>query len=183
MSSEKALLDALRSDALVKGEVVLSSGSAAQYYVDAKRALLKAVAFRACGDLVASYAKEVGATAVGGLTMGADPVALSALTVGSDLKAFTVRKIKKEHGLQRWIEGPLLTAQDRLLVVEDVVTTGTSTLKAIERIRYERLEIVGALAVVDRLARGGEAIASVIQPAPYKSLFTIDDLYPERADD
>lgn len=183
-AARQLLLAALREHALVVGSVVLSSGSTADYYVDAKRALLRAPAFTACGTLVAVQAKEWDVTAVGGLTMGADPIAMSSLAVptGRTLKAFSVRKVKKEYGLQRWIEGPLLDEDDRCLVVEDVVTTGASTLRAIERLRHERLRIVGALAVVDRLAGGGDAIASVIHPAPYKSLFTIDDLYPERPD-
>ena len=92
--------------------------------------------------------------------MGADPIACAALSDpgGADLIAFFVRKEKKEHGLQRWVEGPLLEPGTQVLIVEDVVTTGGSTVKAIERCLEEGLEIVGTVSVLDRLAGGGEAI-------------------------
>jgi orotate phosphoribosyltransferase len=177
------LLEELREHALVLGEVTLSSGQTASYYVDAKRALLRPRAFRALGELVYAEAVERGATAVGGMTMGADPIACAALAaVSSDtLIAFFVRKDRKQHGLQRWIEGPLLKAGTSCLVVEDVVTTGSSTVKAIDRIREEGLRIAGVLTVIDRLAGGGEAIAEAAG-TPYRSLFTIDELYPDRPD-
>jgi orotate phosphoribosyltransferase len=181
--ARETLLAELRDHALVIGEVTLSSGRTAQYYVDAKRALLRPPAFRAAGALVAAEAVERGATAVGGMTMGADPLACAAIGAagGDGLVAFFVRKDRKEHGLQRWIEGPELAAGTRCLVVEDVVTTGGSTVRAIERIREEGLEVAGVTAVVDRLAGGGEAIEQAAG-APYRPLLTIDDLYPERPD-
>jgi orotate phosphoribosyltransferase len=179
----KALIEELREHALVIGEVTLTSGRTAQYYVDAKRALLRPRAFRACGELVAAMAVEVGATAVGGMTIGADPIACAALAVpdGEGLSGFFVRKQRKEHGLERWVEGPPLEPGTPVLVVEDVVTTGGSTLKAIERVRTEGLEIRGALCVLDRLAGGGEAIAEAAG-ALYRPLTTIDDVYPDRPD-
>ena len=136
MNAERKLLVAqLREHALIIGEVVLSSGATAQYYVDAKRATLRPAGFAAMAQLVAQYADRWGATAVGGLTMGADPVACAALAGGADVKAFFVRKESKSHGLQRRIEGPPLTADDRCLIVEDVVTTGSATLLAIEAVQ------------------------------------------------
>src|SRR4051794_41846247 len=89
--------------------------------------MLLPVAFKALGELVAAEAERLGATAVGGTTMGADPIACAALAGGADGKAFFVRKERKEHGLQRWVEGPLLEPGERCLVVEDVVTTGGFT--------------------------------------------------------
>jgi orotate phosphoribosyltransferase len=175
------LVAELREHALVIGEVVLTSGRTAQYYVDAKRAILLPDGFRALGELVAAEAERVGATAVGGMTMGADPVACAALAGGARVKAFFVRKERKEHGLHRWVEGPLLDPGERCLVVEDVVTTGGSTVQAIERIREEGFEIAGVVSVLDRLAGGGEAIEQAAQ-APYLPLTTIDDVYPERPD-
>ena len=175
------LVDELREHALVKGEVVLTSGKTAQYYVDAKRAILQRRGFMALGELVAEQARERGATAVGGMTMGADPVACAALAGGADAKAFFVRKERKEHGLQRWVEGPLLEKGERCLVVEDVVTTGGSTVTAIERIVSEGLIVVGVVSVLDRLAGGGAAIERA-SGAPYVPLTTIDDVYPERPD-
>jgi orotate phosphoribosyltransferase len=133
------------------------------------------------GELVAAEAERLAATAVGGLTMGADPVACAALAAGADVKAFFVRKEVKGHGLQRRIEGPPLEPGDRCLIVEDVVTSGGSTLQAIEAVREAGHEIVGVVAVLDRLAGGGEAIAAAAG-APYVPLATIDDVYPDRPD-
>ncbi len=123
----------------------------------------------------------MGATAVGGLTMGADPVACAALAAGADVKAFFVRKDHKAHGLQRRVEGPPLDPGEHCLIVEDVVTTGGSTIKAIEAVQEEGFEVVGVVSVLDRLAGGGEAIEAAAG-APYVALATIDDLYPDRPD-
>src|ERR671922_2280195 len=159
-TARERLIAELREHALVIGEVTLTSGRTAGYYVDAKRAILLPEGFSALGELVAAEAERVGATAVGGTTMGADPIACAALAAGAPVKAFFVRKERKEHGLQRWIEGPELEPGERCLVVEDVVTTGGSTVKAIERIREEGLAIVGVVSVLDRLTGGAEAIAA-----------------------
>src|ERR687894_1321762 len=137
------LIAELREHALVIGDVTLTSGRKAGYYVDAKRAILLPDGFRALGELVAAEAGRLGATAVGGMTMGADPIACAALAAGAPVKAFFVRKDRKEHGLSRWVEGPPLEPTDRCLVVEDVVTTGGSAIKSIERIREEGVEIAG----------------------------------------
>jgi orotate phosphoribosyltransferase len=181
VTAKDRLVAELRAHALVIGEVVLTSGQTAQYYVDAKRAILLPAGFTAMGELVAERAAAWGATAVGGLTMGADPVACSALAAGADVKAFFVRKDAKAHGLQRRVEGPPLEPGDRCLVVEDVVTTGGSTLQAIEALREEGLQIAGVVSVLDRLAGGGERIAAAAG-APYEPLATIDDVYPDRPD-
>jgi orotate phosphoribosyltransferase len=179
MSARDRLIEELRRHALVVGDVVLTSGRTAQYYVDAKRAILRPAGFRALGELVAEKAAAWSATAIGGLTMGADPVACAALAAGADAKAFFIRKETKAHGLQRRIEGPLLERGDRCLVVEDVVTTGGSTLQAIEALQEAGHEIVGVTAVLDRLAGGGAAIAAAAG-APYEPLTTIEDVYPDR---
>jgi orotate phosphoribosyltransferase len=180
--ARERLVEALREHALVIGEVTLTSGQTAQYYVDAKRAILLPDGFRALGELVAAEAARVGATAVGGMTIGADPVACAALAGGADVKAFFVRKDRKQHGLQRWIEGPELEPGERCLVVEDVVTTGGSTVSAIERVREEGFEVAGVVSVLDRLAGGEEAIGAASDGAPYTPLATIDDVYPDRPD-
>src|SRR5258705_4418896 len=137
--------------------------------------------FRALAELVAAEAERVGATAGGGTTMGADPIACAALAGGADVKAFFVRKERKEHGLQRWVEGPLLEPGERCLVVEDVVTTGGSTMHALERLREDGREVVGVVSVLDRLAGGGPAIQAAAG-GPYVALATIDDVYPDRPD-
>jgi orotate phosphoribosyltransferase len=182
MSAERTLIEELRRHALIVGEVTLTSGATAQYYVDAKRAILRPAGFGALSELVARYASRWEATAVGGLTMGADAPACAALAGGADVKAFFVRKETKSHGLQRRIEGPPLAPGERCLIVEDVVTTGGSTIQAIEAVRAEGYEVAGVLTVLDRLAGGAEAIARASDGAPYHALATIDDLYPDRPD-
>ena len=181
MDARETLIAELREHALIIGEVTLTSGAVAQYYVDSKRAIMLPAGFKALGELVAAKAEELGATAVGGMTMGADPVACSALAGGADAKAFFVRKEAKQHGLSRRIEGPLLEPGERCLVVEDVVTTGGSTVRAIEAIQEGGHEVVGVVSVLDRLAGGGEAIEAAAG-APYFPLATIDDVYPDRPD-
>ncbi len=182
MAAREDLVAALREHALVIGEVTLTSGATAQYYVDAKRAILLPHGFRALAELVAAKAREWGATAAGGLTMGADAPACAALAGGADVKAFFVRKETKTHGLQRKIEGPPLVPGERCLIVEDVVTSGGSTIQAIEAVRAEGHEIAGVVAILDRLAGGAERIRAAAGGAPYEPLATIDDVYPERPD-
>jgi orotate phosphoribosyltransferase len=180
-AARRTLLAELREHSLAIGEVTLASGVKAQYYVDARRALLRPPGFRAAGELIAAAAVEAGATAVGGPATAAIPPVCAALAVpaGDRLVGFFVRGERKQHGLQRWVEGPVEPG-DRVLVVEDTVTSGGSTVKAIERIREQGLEVVGVLSVVDRLAGGGEAIESA--EVPYRTLVTIDELYPDRPD-
>jgi orotate phosphoribosyltransferase len=192
MSANDALIEQLRRHALVVGEVTLTSGRTASYYVDAKRAILRPQGFAALAELVAGYARQWEATAVGGLTLGADAPACAALAGGADVKAFFVRKEAKAHGLQRRVEGPPLEPGERCMIVEDVVTTGGSTVQAIEAVRAEGFDVVGVVAVLDRLAGGvavldrlaggAQAIARASGNAPYAALSTIDDVYPDRPD-
>ncbi len=181
MNARERLLKELREQALVIGEVTLTSGRIAHYLVDAKRAILLPAGFAALSELVAAQAAAWGATAVGGMTMGADPIACAALAGGAQVKAFFVRKEVKAHGLARRIEGPVLAPGDRCMLVEDVVTTGGSTIGALEAIREEGHEVCGVLAICDRLAGGREAIERAAG-VPYVALTTIDEVYPERPD-
>jgi len=180
-SARERLIEELREHALVIGEVTLTSGAIAQYYVDAKRAILRPAGFAALASLLAAQVEDWQATAVGGMTMGADPVACAALAGSADVKAFFVRKEAKDHGLQRRIEGPPLGAEDRCVVVEDVVTTGGSTLAAIAALHDAGREICGVISVLDRLAGGGANIVAA-GGAPYTPLATIDDVHPARPD-
>jgi len=182
MDPKETLLEELRRHALIVGEVTLTSGATAQYYVDAKRAILRPAGFRALSELVAGYARDWEATAVGGLTMGADAPACAALAGGADVKAFFVRKEAKAHGLQRTVEGPPLQPGERCLIVEDVVTSGGSTVQAIEAVQAEGHVVCGVVSVLDRLAGGAEAIRLAAADAPYAPLATIDELYPDRPD-
>jgi orotate phosphoribosyltransferase len=182
MDAKETLLEELRRHALIVGEVTLTSGAVAQYYVDAKRAILRPAGFGALAELVAGYARQWEATAVGGLTMGADAPACAALAGGADVKAFFVRKDAKAHGLQRKVEGPPLEPGERCLIVEDVVTSGGSTVQAIEAVRAEGHDVCGVVSVLDRLAGGADAIRLASGDAPYEPLTTIDELYPDRPD-
>jgi orotate phosphoribosyltransferase len=181
-AARQALLTELREHSLVIGEVTLSSGAVAQYYVDARRALLRPAGFLAAGELIADAAAEAGADAVGGPATAAIPPSCAALAVaaGQGLVGFFVRGERKQHGLQRWVEGPVEPGA-RCLVVEDTVTSGGSTVSAIERVAGQGLEVVGVVAVVDRLAGGGEKIEAAAG-APYRALLTIDEIYPDRPD-
>jgi len=183
-SARRRLVELLRDHALVKGEVTLTSGRTAQYYVDAKRVILLPEAFMLIGALVAERARACDASAVGGVPVSAIPVACATLAAPQPpARAFIVRKEPKEHGLQRWIEGPSLDPGERCVIVEDVVTTGGSTITAVERVRSEGLTVAGVVSVLDRLAGGGEAIQAAIGPqASYTALSTIDEVYPDRPD-
>jgi orotate phosphoribosyltransferase len=181
-AAKGTLLAELREHSLILGEVTLSSGATAQYYVDARRALQRPAGFLAAGELIAAAADELGATAVGGPATAAIPPSCAALAVpaGAGLVGFFVRGERKQHGLQRWVEGPVEEGA-RCLVVEDTVTTGGSTARAIERIAEQGLEVVGVVGVVDRLA-GGAATIEASAGAPYRALVTIDEIYPDRPD-
>ena len=181
-AAKETLLAELREHSLIIGEVTLASGATAEYYVDARRALLRPAGFRAAGELIAAAAIEAGASAVGGPATAAIPPSCAALAVpaGDNLVGFFVRGERKQHGLQRWVEGPVQEG-DKVLVVEDTVTTGGSTVQAIEKVKEQGLEPVGVVAVVDRLAGGGKAIEAAAA-APYRALVTIDEIYPDRPD-
>lgn len=180
------LLAGLREHALKIQKVVLSNGAESEYYVDVKQAMLRADLARIVGKAVAGIALDRDATAVGGMVIGAVPIACAALMAQpeDDLVAFIVRKDQKKHGLQRWIEGPddaLVPGKTRCLVVDDVVTTGSSTIEAIERVQEASFAVAGVVSVIDRLA-GGRAAIEAAAGAPYLALATIDDIHPDRPD-
>ena len=180
--AKSTLINLLREHSLIHGEFTLASGAKASYYVDVRRTIMRPDGLAAAGSLIAAYANEVGAKAVGGPVMAAIPLACAAIAVpeGAGLRGFFVRKERKEHGLQRWVEGAAEPGE-RVLVVEDTVTTGGSTVAAIELIREQGFEIAAVLGVVDRLAGGAERIEAAAG-APFRALVTIDELYPDRPD-
>jgi orotate phosphoribosyltransferase len=182
--ARERLVALLSEHALTIGEVTLTSGRTVQYYVDAKRVILLPEAFMALGLLVSEQARMCHANAVGGVPVSAIPVACAALAAPEPPpRVFIVRKQRKDHGLQRWIEGPVLAAGERCLIVEDVVTTGGSTIEAVQRVRDAGLTVAGVVSVLDRLAGGGEAIQTALGgDARYVTLSTIDEVYPDRPD-
>ena len=156
MSIKSELIEQIKQKAVVHGKVILSSGKEADYYVDLRRVTLDAVAAPLVGQAMLEATKEFDYEAVGGLTLGADPVATAmmheAKKQGRILNSFVVRKEGKAHGLQRRIEGPDVKGK-RVLAVEDTSTTGGSVLTAVEALNEAGAIVVGVAVVVDRGAR------------------------------
>ncbi|WP_207918417.1 orotate phosphoribosyltransferase [Saccharopolyspora karakumensis] len=160
--------------AVVHGKVMLSSGKEADYYVDLRRATLQHQAAPLIGSLLRQITADWDYAAVGGLTLGADPVAAAMMHAdGPALDSFVVRKSAKAHGMQRQIEGPDITGR-RVLAVEDTSTTGGSVLTAVEALREAGAEVVGVATVVDRDTGAREAIEEA--GLPYRTLLGLSDL-------
>jgi orotate phosphoribosyltransferase len=174
------LLELLRTLSFERRKVILASGKESDFYVDCKRTTLTAEGHVLVGRLLFERVRRIQplVRGVGGLTLGADPiasaVALTSFLEGAPVDSFIVRKEPKGHGTGQWIEGrKTIPDGSRVVVIEDVVTTGGSALKAIERCRAEKLEPVACLALVDRLEGGREAIEA--QGVPLEALFTRED--------
>lgn len=160
--------------AVVHGTVTLSSGKVADYYVDLRRATLHSEASRLIGRLMRQLTADWDYVSVGGLTLGADPVATSIMHAdGRAIDSFVVRKAAKAHGMQRRIEGPDIVGR-RVLVVEDTSTTGASPSQAVEAAREVGAEVVGVATVVDRATGADEVITAL--GVPYRSLLNLADL-------
>jgi orotate phosphoribosyltransferase len=171
------LLDLLRDVAVVHGRVTLSSGREADYYLDCRRVTLSGAAAPLVGDVLLDLTADLSYDAVGGLTMGADPVATAMLHAaarrGRTLDAFVVRKEAKAHGLQRQIEGPDVTGR-RVLVVEDTSSTGGSPLAAVQALREAGADVVAVATIVDRATGAGEKIAA--EGLDYRYAYGLADL-------
>jgi orotate phosphoribosyltransferase len=171
----EALRRQILDKAVVHGRVVLSSGREADYYVDLRRVTLDAEAAPLVGRVMLATTRDLDFDAVGGLTLGADPVAAAMLhaaaTQGRRLDAFVVRKEGKAHGLQRRIEGPDVAGR-RVLAVEDTSTTGGSVLTAVEALREAGADVVGVAVVVERGA--ADAVAAI--GLPYLAAYSAVDL-------
>ena len=156
MTDRAELLEAIKAKAVVRGDFVLSSGQRADWYVDLRRVLLDGRLAPLAGRVMLELTWDLGYQAVGGLTMGADPVATAIMHAaagrGTPVDAFVVRKKEKEHGMQRRIEGPDVTGR-RVLAVEDTSTTGGSPLTAVDALREAGAEVVGVAVLVNRGAR------------------------------
>jgi orotate phosphoribosyltransferase len=175
MTDREALLKLIKDRAVVHGKVILSSGREADYYVDLRRVTLDAEAAPLIGRVMLELTADLDIDAVGGLTLGADPVATAMLhqasAQGRRLDAFVVRKEGKAHGLQRRIEGPDVAGR-RVLAVEDTSTTGGSVLSAVEALREAGAEVVGVAVIVERGAAGAVAAAGL----PYLAAYSLSDL-------
>ncbi len=175
MADRDELLSMIRDLAVVHGEVILSSGQRANWYIDLRRVTLDGRAAPVVGRVMLDTTQDLEYDAVGGLTLGADPVATAMLHAaaarGRRLDAFVVRKAEKAHGLQRRIEGPDVAGR-RVLAVEDTSTTGGSVLTAVDALEEAGAEVVGVAVVVERGAR--QKIAE--RGLPYLAAFELADL-------
>lgn len=172
-----ALVEQIKALAIVRGTVTLSSGRRADYYVDLRRVTLDGAAAPLVGRVMRSLVADWDFEAVGGLTLGADPVATAMLHVaaaaGDRLDAFVVRKQGKAHGLQRRIEGSSVAGR-RVLAVEDTSTTGASVLTAVEALREAEAEVIGVAVIVDRNTGAREAVEAA--GLPYRAAISVHDL-------
>jgi orotate phosphoribosyltransferase len=177
MPDRETLLDQVNSKAVVRGKVTLASGREADYYVDMRRVTLDAVAAPVIGRTMLELTRDWDFDAVGGLTLGADPVAVAmmhqAAAAGRTLDAFVVRKAQKAHGLQKQIEGPPVQGR-RVLAVEDTSTTGGSVLEAVQALREHGAIVVGVAVIVDRDTGAREAVEA--EGLEYRYAVGISDL-------
>ncbi len=173
-----ALLRHIKDKAVVHGKVTLSSGLEADYYIDLRRITLDGAAAPLLGQVMLDLTEDLDFDAVGGLTLGADPVATSMLHAaaarGRTLDAFVVRKATKAHGMQQRVEGPAIKGR-RVLVVEDTSTTGGSALTAVEAVREAGAELVAVATIVDRDTGAAEKVTEAAG-VPYLFAYGKDDL-------
>jgi orotate phosphoribosyltransferase len=177
MYDKQALIALVRNKALKFGQFTLASGKKATYYLDGKQVTLDPAGSRLVAegilDLLAAGPMP---TAVGGMSIGADPITAAVVTMsdvrGTPVVGFMVRKESKGHGTNKFIEGPVKSG-DTVVIVEDVVTTGGSSLMAIERCEAFGLKVVGVVAIIDRMEGGAQAFAQ--RGSPLASLLTIRD--------
>lgn len=175
MNSHETLKEQIKKKAVVHGKVILSSGQEADYYVDLRRVTLDSEAAPLVGEVMLELLKDWDYQAVGGLTLGADPVAVAMMHVaaahGKKIDSFVVRKAEKQHGLQRRIEGPDVKGR-RVVAVEDTSTTGASVLTAVDALREAGAIVVGVAVIVERGAKQAILDAGL----EYRSAFTLSDL-------
>jgi len=175
MSAREKLKEEILKKAVVHGKVILSSGKEAEYYVDLRRVTLDSIAAPLVGEVMLELTRDLVFEAVGGLTLGADPVATAMMHVaaekGRKIDAFVVRKAEKAHGLQRRIEGPDVKGK-RVLAVEDTSTTGGSVLMAVDALKEAGAIVVGVAVIVERGAK--EKVESEV--VKYLAAYQLSDL-------
>ncbi len=177
MNKKKELLTLLKKEAYLKKRVKLSSGRVSNFYIDVRKVSLSPKGLYLISQLIFAFLKDKRINAIGGPTLGADPivggVCYLAYKNKKKLKGFLIRKSPKKHGRQKLIEGRVLTSGDRAIIIDDVATSGSSLIKAIEVLEKERIKVVAALTVVDREEGAKEALAR--RRCPLISLFTKSD--------
>src|ERR1700756_4365075 len=177
-SARQRLLTTLAHKSFKLGEFKLSSGASSDYYIDCRTTTLDARGSQLTGQVFLEEIRNRGwkAQAVGGLTMGADPIVVAVSVVSGDLNGFLVRKAEKQHGTGQRIEG-FREKGARVVIVDDVCTTGSSTIQAIEAARAFGFEVVGAMCLVERgEAKGRPSVEKAAAPAPFVSIFTASDV-------
>jgi orotate phosphoribosyltransferase len=181
LSSRQDLLRLLAHKSFRLGEFKLSSGGTSDYYIDCRTTTLDAKGSRLTGEVFSDEIKQRGwkPQAIGGLTMGADPIVVAVSVVSGDLHGFLVRKAEKQHGTGQRIEG-FREKGARVVIVDDVCTTGASTVQAIEAAREFGFDVVGAMCLVEREeAKGRPNVEKAAAPAPFVSIFTARDVRAE----
>ncbi len=170
------LLKLINEKAVIRGERKLASGKTSNYYIDGKQVTLDAQGLFLTGKIMLHMIQSSGADAVGGPTLGADPIAAAVSLLssqsGKPLKAFIVRKEAKDHGMQKMIEGPAIQEGDKVVMVEDVITTGGSVLKAIREIEKLKAKVVKVICLVDR----NEGAAETLADYNYSPIFNLQEL-------
>src|SRR5499427_6314983 len=177
-SSRQMLLSTLAHKSFRLGEFKLSSGGTSDYYIDCRTTTLDAKGSGLTGEVFLEEIKQRGwkPQAIGGLTMGADPIVVAVSVVSGELNGFLVRKAEKLHGTGQRIEG-FREKGARVVIVDDVCTTGASTVQSIEAARDFGFEVVGAMCLVERKEAGGRAnVEKTAAPAPFVAIFTTDDI-------
>ncbi len=180
-SSRQKLLTTLAHKSFRLGEFKLSSGGTSDYYIDCRTTTLDAKGSRLTGEVFLEEIQKRGwkAQAIGGLTMGADPIVVAVAVVSGELNGFLVRKAEKQHGTGQRIEGYRQKGA-QVVIVDDVCTTGASTVQAIEAAREFGFEVVGVLCLVEREeAKGRSNVEKAAAPAPFISIFTANDVRQE----
>ena len=177
MSAPQSLVELVKTRALKFGDFTLASGKKSTYYLDGKQVTLHSTGARQVALGLLELLGGVAFDAVGGMSIGADPIIGAVLAVAAErnreLAGFMVRKEAKGHGTKRYIEGPLEPGS-KVVIVDDVITTGGSSIQAIERAQEFGVEVVQVVAIVDRLQGGAEAFEKL--GLPFKALMTIEDL-------
>ncbi len=173
---KEELLKLIKEKAVVRGERTLASGKSSNFYIDGKQVTLDSQGILVTSKVMLAMLHGLHVDAIGGPTLGADPIAagvsLLSSQTGHPIKAFIVRKDAKQHGMQKMIEGPMIKEGDRVVMVEDVITTGGSVLKAIQEVEKLKAKVIKIICLVDR----NEGAVQTLAPYNYTPIFELKDL-------